>query len=531
MYSTSINLINSNTEEDDPAFESDAYQINKYIWQFIDDMWEGRSAWMTPLAGITNPQKAMSYLPLEPAEPSEEWVKRVRRSYMDNCFREAIQSSAGFLDFSLNDDAHPSIVAHQNNIDGRGNSLYVFLRSADILSLKKERCGILVDFPKLISSLQTARDEIMMGRRPYLRLFDVDQIINWKEKETPTNQSGVQFEWVVLREVLSVPVGRFGSELKVQYRVLGEGWFEVWEDDGNNNRVLIEEGRFSLPVVPFVVYTINPNDPNPMLGKPTLYDLAELQLQLYQKQSNKNEILHKLCPFLTVQRAVKGEERDLAIGPNAVIWDVNATYVSPGSDAIAPIQQDIDKLYETIRLKTLAFQSGKFALTATEVQRDTATAQASLSGMAKAKQSAVEQVFSLWSAWMNAPGQGGGITVNERILRDQIDTATVNLYQQLEQSGNLTRETMLELLKDGKWFPESFEPTEESERIEANRPLSDYQLKLYDLLLKYQVISPDELATAIKSGQTIEELINLEERARERENIDRMPEGFTTQNN
>ena len=73
-----------------------------------------------------------------------------------------------------------------------------------------------------------------------------------------------------------------------------------------------------------------------------------------------------------------------------------------------------------------------------------------------------------------------------------------------------------------------FEPTEESEKIESKRPLSDYQLKLYDLLLKYQVISPDELATAIKSGQTIEELIDLEERVKEQELIDKMPEGFTT---
>jgi hypothetical protein len=163
------------------------------------------------------------------------------------------------------------------------------------------------------------------------------------------------------------------------------------------------------------------------------------------------------------------------------------------------MQNDIDKLIEAMRLKTLAFQTGNArtaTATATEISRDTASSEANLVNMAKNKESAIQSVFNIWALWENKPGKGGTVKVNSAVLEKQIDLAKAELYRGLNDKGIINTEQYLSLLKEGKWLPDNFDLEEKKEVS----PLATDLIPWYDLLLKYGVLTPQSVAKGISEG-------------------------------
>lgn len=503
-------------EPDDIGYRKREYKAEWSLWQFCEDMWHGRSRWYDAHSGaITDAGRAATYLPRDPGEPASQYRVRVSRSYMSMIFREAIVSTAGFLETRAEGDLPPTVEAARDDCDGRGNTFSAFFRNADIKALMKERCVVLVDFPR-----GTPRDALEeRGRRPRLVLYDVEDVINWKLRD---GGGGLPFEWIVFRERASVPKGKFGEEVETRYRLVGEGWYQVWVDGGREGgKVMAESGTFSLPAVPAVVYSVNLDDPHPMSGAPPLLDVAEKQLQLYQKESNRDTIVHKLSPFLTVRklnpRALDDDpDAPLAIGPNTVLWDCDATFVSPGPGALEPLREDIRDLREQVELRTLGFQSGTYPnVTATEIERRTAGSQASLETMAAAKLSSLNRIFEVWRRW-TGEAEPARMGVNERILREGIDRARAELYAKLRADNRIGDRTYLRLLKEGKWLPEDTDVDAVLEEAAQDRTLSPGEIATLDLLLRYQVISPDELASAVREGTDWREAIDLTRREEDR---------------
>ncbi len=441
-------------------------------WEFCHDMFEGRGTWLEPsVAGfrVADPVKAMRYLPQESKEPDEEYLKRLGRSYFDRRFRTAIESFAGFLgSFSLV-DVHPSIVAALQDIDLAGNSLEVFLHAADEKALIYEHCFILVEFPRrpvneeADAIANNALAEKQMNLRPYLVLVDCRDVINWKL--APDNKTLVQ---VTIREMATVEDGRYGSKDVERYRVLRPGEFEIWEEREDEELFLVEQGEISLPQIPLVPYTVVPRDTNPFGGEPPLYDLAEMNLQHYQKCSDKDEIMRKCnLPVFVVNEATRSSPglakkddsyRNISLGPNSCLWNVSASFVEPSGSALSATQSDIQSLEQAMDRRSLHFLSGNdFQRTATEIATFSAPVQANLGGMARAKQSAVQRCFEFWVAWMNAPGTGGGISVDDKILQSAIESAQTGQLFILREKGDLSRRSLLELLKRGKILPRDWD--------------------------------------------------------------------------
>lgn len=433
--------------QDSPNYESAFYREIKHKLEFINDMYVGRPAWFSPLEGLYS-NKVNYYLPKENNEPSDQYMKRVSSSYFYNLFRDSIQSTAGFLDFTLNNDVFESIIEYRDNIDGKGNSLEVFFNQADIAALRDGFCCILVDYPT--DSVETIKDERELKRRPYLVLVERKDIINARVNHGFSH--AIPINQLTIKQGLIEPDGAFGEKLITQYRVIGEGWYQVWQEE-DREPGLITQDSYSLPYLPLVFYSLTGLEQDLLATPIPLYDLGEMALQLFQKQSNRDEIIHKLCPFLQIEENNPGAlgDEELSIGPNTYIKNCRTTFVSPGPEAIGPIQDDIDKLIEAMRLKTLAFQSGnRFGVTATEINREVATSEANLINMARRKESCIQSIFGIWAEWENKPGIGGSIEVNAEVIGRQLDSARVELYLALNERGILSSEQLLEILREGQ---------------------------------------------------------------------------------
>lgn len=521
---------------DTPAWEGLEYRELKAKWEFLDDMFVGRSRWVTPLEGIKDFSKASKYLPKMAKEPSEEYQARLKRAFWKGKFKQAIISSSGFLaEFSFNDDVAESIREYENNIDGRGNSLRLLLEQADQKALKDEHCFILVDFPPLPTDengrnlITDAATEAKFKRRPYLVLIDALDVINW---ETSWENGYYKLEQVTIRETYTIKTGRFTSESKTQYRVLFPGGYEIWRGDNPNDLMLYEEGVTTFDEIPLVVYSVT-DDGDVFSGDPPLYQLAEMDLQLYQVESNKAEILLRTCLPIVQINEINPQGRypdegppEVNLGPNSVLWNVDSKIIEPSGSSIAELQADIDRLLLQAQQMTLAFQSGHYTPpTATEVRATSANSRASLVTMARAKESAVAKIFRFWTLWTKEK-ESGGINVDRTLIQTAMEPAQSELLLGLRERGDLSREGLFKLLQLGRVFPPEFDVSEEVERIErdANLLKEERQAKIFDLLLKNQVIDADEAARAIAEGKKLSEVIDL--RIRENERI-QYPEGIS----
>lgn len=407
------------------------------------------------------------YLPKEDAEPDKAYKNRLGRSQFDSRFAPAIRGHAGLLsDFVLTDDSPESLKTAQKNIDQQGNSLQSFFTDADEAVLRDAGCGILVEFPPNPTDtegnplIRSAAEEAQFGLRPYLVKIDRRDILNWR---IAYFQGRATIQQVTIRENRMVDEGDFGVRPKTYFRVLKPGSFEVWElveQKGQWINTLVDRGFTNLNTVPLVWYSVSDN--GLFEGMPPFLNLARLNIEHLQKRSSLNEVLHKCNLPVPVRKGFIKTLADLLkpiakliIGPNSVVdipSDGDFYFAEPTGNAIAATQADIEKLEGAMDRLSLAFlNGGETQRTATEVMLDTAQTQATLSGMAERKQSAIEQIFEFWRQYTGEPTPGL-IEVNVKLLQLPPNPQDVQII--LDAMGvKIPNRLGLEMLLQRRWLP------------------------------------------------------------------------------
>lgn len=406
------------------------------------------------------------YLTKELKEPQIAYQERLKRTRFDNRFKPAIAGLSGLLsEFTINDDVAPSILAAQNNIDGQGNSLRAFFSEADSLALRDGWCGIYVEYPPASDLIESQADFIASKRRPYFVLIDRRDILNWRH----TWIGDVQFlTQVTIRERRIVPDGDFGEVEKIYYRVLAPGYYQVFEilEDKNQKHqlILIEEGPTSLDFIPLVYYSVNKSAL--FLAEPPLLNLAELNIEHFQKRSELNEVMRKINMPVPVRKGLIRTTEDLKkappimIGPNSgmdIPSEGDFYFAEPSGNAIAASEIRIDKLEAAMDRLSLAFLTGgENNRTATEVLLDSAQTTASLKQMAERKESNTQQCFEFWAAYTGEKSSGT-ITQDKNLLQMPLSPEATQRVIDLAQTGFISHEALLFILRLGKILPRDFD--------------------------------------------------------------------------
>lgn len=410
-----------------------------------------------------------SYLPQEDSEPARAYNNRVGRTRFDNRYEPAIKGHAGLLsDFTLNQDVAPSLEAAKENIDQQGNDIITFFTQLDEIVLRDGGAAILVEHPpKPVdeegnSLIQSAADQQEYGLRPYLVAIDRRNILNW---DVVVINGKPRINRVTIRETHKVSEGAFGSKQTVRYRVLRPGRYDVYEivqgqGKWSVQRIAELSGTTDLEVVPLVWYSVTATD-KVFEAKVPFLNLAGLNIEHFQKRSSLNEVLHKCnMPVPVRQGYVTKQASDkpmpkLVIGPNSVVdvpVDGKFYFAEPTGNAIAATQGDILKLEGSMDRVSLAFLTGgEAAKTATEVVMDSSQTQCTLKGMARRKESVVQQIFALWVKYTGEQ-EGGGIKVNESVLQAPANPQEVQTI--LDSMGvRISNRLGLMMLLQRKWLP------------------------------------------------------------------------------
>ncbi|MEH2201204.1 DUF4055 domain-containing protein [Nostoc sp.] len=417
-----------------------------------------------------------AYLPKEVKEPPQAWSDRVKRTTFDNRFEPAIKDYAGLLSvFSLNDDTAPSIEANKNNIDLMGNDLWTFFNEVDQYCLRDGWCGIMVEHPPEDPSITSQSDLLASDRRPYLVLIDRRDILNWRTTKVNGKSS---LSRVTIRETRLEPDGDYGEKEATYYRILLPGEYFVYQIvEVQNQKQLIEidHGFTSLLEIPLVYYSVT--ESQLFAAKAPFLNLAKLNIEYYQKRSQLNEVLRKCnlpVPIIKGLITTSGDIKNLpplVIGPNSVVYlpqNGDFSFAEPSGVAIAASKDDLKDLEAAMDRMTLQFlTSGEHQKTATEVLLDSTKTSANLKGVARRKESAMQQIFKFWVAYTGET-EGGGITQDESLLSVPLTPEQVDKLQNLADAGRISDRTLLMLLQMGKVLPRQFDIDAEVKLTEKN---------------------------------------------------------------
>ena len=251
-------------------------------------------------------------MPPENQEPIQAYLSRLARSRFERRFRNAIEKDfSGLLSQFVLKEAPRTLLQHQDSIDLKGNSLRVFLKEADKLALRDKYCFILVEYPQFDPNILSEADRLVSGRRPYLVLLTRSQVINWQVEYINGREVLTK---VVFRKTVYRPDGEYGTkELELYYVCLPGAYaaYEIAESGGQQiAKIATDEkgqeiiGNTSLSYIPVAIHSLT--DINVLDGNYNtfpLQDLAEMNLELYQLESEKREILHKCnMPTLVIDR-------------------------------------------------------------------------------------------------------------------------------------------------------------------------------------------------------------------------------------
>ena len=446
-----------------PSYHCLSYQKAAPKLKLVNDVWQD-------LEGCVS-----EYLSKEYKEPTPAYRNRIKRTKFDNRFEPAIKGHAGLLSAFQLEDAAQSIVENLDNIDNLGNSVYSFFNEADQKALCDGWCGILIEFPNT-EYFENQADYLANGLSPYLVLIDRKDILNWRYAYD--SQGKAEISQVTIREKHIVPDGDFGEKVQVLYRVLHPGYYrvlEIVENKNNYSVVVIEEGETSLNQIPLVDYSVHNSEL--FCSPPPLINLAELNIEHFQKRSQLTEVMRKCNLPVPVRKGLIRTKDDIkkappvTIGPNSAIdipADGDFYFAEPTGAAIQSTENNIEKLDAAMDRLSLAFLTGgENYKSVAEVLLSTAQTGASLKNYAERKQSKVQEIFNYWVQYTGEVS-GGTISVDERILQSPLSPEATSRLQDLAQAGFLSHRSLLHLLKLGKVLSRDFDIKEELSLTEGN---------------------------------------------------------------
>lgn len=410
-------------------------------WGLIDALWGGTATMRD--AGIT-------YLPKNEKESNEAWQARRDRTFLSNYFKHSVDGLNGkvFQEDIVKKDFSTQAEAWSENIDLQGNDLTQFSSAGFKDALKYGMTHIFVDMPNT-TEIKTVADQRAQNVRPFMVNVSTKDLIGWKFgvvngipqltqiriKETfPANNSDNVYEDTTITQI----------------KVVNIGSWEIYQQDGSSNYVLVDQGISSLPYIPF--FTFYTNKQAFMLATPPLEDLAYLNLRHWQSSSEQNNILHVTrCPFLFGAGFPEGAS--IEVGVNRLITnsdkDAKMNWVEHSGLGVSAGRQDLLDLEDAMRLMAqgVIIQNTTGEVTATEKVIDTSSSNSILKNWVLGYEDKLNNALKSMADYASVDRETIG---NAKLFTDFETVSTqadLNTLYQSRVSGEITQTTYLNELK------------------------------------------------------------------------------------
>ena len=276
-------------------------------WILIEDLMSGTYGMR---------KKHRRYLPQEPRELDESYDNRLARSVCPPYYQRLERMLAGMLTRKpvRLEDTSDIIMEQLFDVDMQGNDLNVFTYETARKLVRYGHIGTLVDAPT-------------DGGRPYWCTYTPRQILGWRTELKDGQQA---LSMLRLSETVTVPDGVYGEKAVQQIRLLTPGGYQLHQKGDDGEFRITDEGTTSLSEIPFsVAYS---NRVGYLESRPPLEDIAELNLKVYQVQSDLDNQLHISAVPMLAFFGFPSAAEEVSAGPGEAIAfpaEGKAEYIEP----------------------------------------------------------------------------------------------------------------------------------------------------------------------------------------------------------
>lgn len=397
------------------------------------------------------------YLPQEPREQDSSYDVRLQRSVCSPYTIRIERMLAGMLTRKpvRLDNVTDQIREQLFDVDLQGNDLQSWLFSTSKICLRYGHVGVLVDAPK-------AGD----NGRPYWITYSPRDILGWRHELTDGQQKLTQLR---LSEKILVPDGLYGEKQVEQVRVLTPGAFEIFQKDQKGDFRVVDEGTTSLSEIPFsVAYS---NRTGVLESFPPLADIAELNLQHYQVQSDLSNQLHiSAVPLLALFGFPQSAE-EISAGPGeafALPETARAEFIEPAGNSYDAQFRRLDQIVQQINeLGLAAVMGAKLSAETAESKRiDRSQGDSTMMVVAQQMQDMIDNCLRFHADFLQE-SQAGSSLVNRDFMGARLEPQEIQALLQLYTAGTVTQETLLLQLEAGEVLGDDFDVEAELEATQA----------------------------------------------------------------
>jgi len=433
-------------------------------WVNMEPHWGLIEIMLTGTYGIRKGHR--KFLPQEPREQDLSYDNRLSRSVLSPFYVRLERMLAGMLTRKpvRLDDVSDVIREQLFDVDLQGNDLQSWLFQTSKICIRYGHVGVLVDAPK-------AGD----NGRPYWVTVSPRDILGWRTELKDGKQQLTQLR---LQEKIVVPDGLYGEKQVEQVRVLTPGAFEIHQKDQQGDFKIVDEGRTSLSDIPFsVAYS---NRMGVLESIPPLADIAELNLQHYQVQSDLSNQLHiSAVPMLAIFGFPQSAE-EISAGPGealALPEGASAQYIEPAGNSYDAQFRRLEQIASQINELGLAAVLGsKLVGETAEAKRiDRSQGDSTMMVVAQQMQDMIDNCLRFHAQYMQEPNAGSSL-VNRDFMGTRLEPLEIQALLQLYTAGTITQETLLLQLEAGEVLGDDFdvenelEATQNGGLIEMNTP-------------------------------------------------------------
>jgi hypothetical protein len=397
-------------------------------------------------------KKHRRYLPQEPRELDESYDNRLARSVCPPYYQRLERMLAGMLTRKpvRLEDTSDSITEQLFDVDMQGNDLNVWTYETARKLVRYGHIGTLVDAPT-------------DGGRPYWCTYTPRQILGWRTELKDGQQA---LSMLRLSETVTVPDGEYGEKAVQQIRLLTPGGYQLHQKGDDGEFRITDEGTTSLSEIPFsVAYS---NRVGYFESRPPLEDIAELNLKVYQVQSDLDNQLHISAVPMLAFFGFPSAAEEVSAGPGEAIAfpaEGKAEYIEPKGTSFD---------YQFRRLEQIAAQINELGLSAVLGQKlsaetaeakriDRSQGDSTMMVIAQNVQDMIDNCLQYHAQYLGQAAAAGSCFVNRDFIGARLEPPEIQSLLQLYTAGTITQETLLRQLSDGEVLGDDFNVDEELE--------------------------------------------------------------------
>jgi hypothetical protein len=397
------------------------------------------------------------FLPQEPRELDESYDNRLQRSVLAPYYVRLERMLAGMLTRKpvRLDDVSDQIREQLFDVDLQGNDLQTWLYNTSRICIRYGHVGVLVDAPKSGDN-----------GRPYWITYSPREVLGFRAELADGQQKLTQLR---LSEKIVVPDGLYGEKQVEQVRVLTPGAFEIFQKDQKGDFRVVDEGTTSLSEIPFsVAYS---NRIGVLESFPPLADIAELNLQHYQVQSDLGNQLHISAVPMLALFGFPASAEEVSAGPGEALSlpeGASASYIEPGGNSYDAQFRRLDQIASQINeLGLAAVMGAKLSAETAESKRiDRSQGDSTMMVVAQQMQDIIDNCLRFHADYLQE-SQSGSSLVNRDFMGARLEPQEIQALLQLYTAGTVTQETLLLQLEAGEVLGDDFDVEAELEATQA----------------------------------------------------------------